>query len=56
MILLNFFNSNGCELKQEDHGRMFPITNKAADIVNTLFNKMIELGVNVKFSSKVEKN
>lgn len=53
--IIEFFNSNGCELKQEDHGRMFPITNKAADIVNTLFNKMIELGVNVKFSSKVEK-
>ena len=26
---MNFFESQGVHLKEEDHGRMFPVTNKS---------------------------
>ena len=52
--IISFFNDNNCTLKEEDHFRMFPITNKAFDIVNTLENKMNSLGVKIKFNQLVE--
>jgi predicted Rossmann fold flavoprotein len=36
--IINFFNSNGCALKEEDENRMFPVSNKATDILNTLMS------------------
>lgn len=53
--IIAFFNENGCELKEEDHSRMFPITNKAQDIVSTLENVMRKSGVIIKFNSPVLK-
>lgn len=53
--IINFFNENNCSLKEEDHFRMFPVTNKAFDIVNTLEEKMNSLGVKIKFNQLVEK-
>ena len=34
--LLISFESRGVKLKEEDHGRMFPVSNKAQDVVDTL--------------------
>lgn len=34
--IINFFNSKGLELKEEDHGRMFPVTDKASDVLDAL--------------------
>lgn len=51
--IIKFFENNGCKLKEEDHGRMFPITNKSIDIVNTLENKMKSIGVQIKYNSEV---
>ena len=41
--IIEFFESNGVKLKEEDHGRMFPITDKSKTIVDALFNKILSL-------------
>lgn len=50
--IINFFQDNGTPLKEEDHGRMFPTTDKSMTIINALIDKMKELGVTIK--TKVE--
>lgn len=42
--IINFFQDNGVTLKEEDHGRMFPTTDKSRTIINALENKIKELG------------
>src|SRR3954467_10392126 len=34
--IILFFNKLGIQLKEEDHGRMFPVSNKAQSVVNVL--------------------
>ena len=43
---MNFLNQ-WYSLKEEDHGRMFPVTDKSKSIVDALFNRINELGVTV---------
>ena len=38
--IIEFFESRGVKLKEEDHGRMFPVSNKAQDVVDTLVNTL----------------
>ena len=38
MSPLLIFESRGVKLKEEDHGRMFPVSNKAQDVVDTLIS------------------
>lgn len=52
--IINFFEENNCKLKEEDHGRMFPVTNKAIDIVTTLEAKLKSIGVKIMFNMLVE--
>lgn len=42
-----FFESLGIALKEEDHGRVFPITDKAATVVNALIQRVRDLGVTI---------
>ncbi|WP_019792553.1 NAD(P)/FAD-dependent oxidoreductase [Streptococcus sobrinus] len=42
--IINFFEDNGVPLKEEDHGRMFPTTNRSRTIIQALENKIRELG------------
>ncbi len=51
--IISFFNDNNCKLKEEDHNRMFPLSNKSIDVVNTLEKKMKELNVIIKYNSEV---
>ncbi|MGG5358894.1 MULTISPECIES: NAD(P)/FAD-dependent oxidoreductase [unclassified Enterococcus] len=53
--IMEFFESRGVHLKEEDHGRMFPVTNKSKTIVEALLTYLNELGVDVLFGTKVEK-
>ncbi|MGL4482849.1 MAG: aminoacetone oxidase family FAD-binding enzyme, partial [Lactococcus garvieae] len=43
--IIDFFEKNGIPLKEEDHGRMFPVTDKSRTIVEGLFSKIEELHV-----------
>lgn len=45
--IINFFESRGVKLKEEDHGRMFPVSNKAQDVVDVLINQLKLNQVNI---------
>ncbi|MCD8908620.1 NAD(P)/FAD-dependent oxidoreductase [Staphylococcus gallinarum] len=53
--IIAFFESRGVNLKEEDHGRMFPVSNKAQDVVDTLVTTLHQNKVEVKEESTVEK-
>lgn len=48
-----FFTSRGIELKEENEGRMFPISNSAQTIYDTLYAYMKENSVTIQKSSTV---
>lgn len=38
--IINFFTENGVKLKVEDHGRVFPVTDKSRTIIEALEKKL----------------
>jgi predicted Rossmann fold flavoprotein len=52
--IIKFFEKLGIELKEEDHGRMFPVSDKAQSVVNALLNRLNELKVTVKKNTSVQ--
>ncbi|MBP1045564.1 NAD(P)/FAD-dependent oxidoreductase [Enterococcus sp. BWM-S5] len=53
--IIQFFESNGTALKEEDHGRMFPVTDRSQTIVETLHEKLKELSVTLYTEAPVKK-
>ncbi len=53
--IMSFFISLGIELKEEDRGRMFPISDKAKTVVDALIQKVRNQGVVIKTLSSVDK-
>lgn len=53
--IIAFFEGLGVPLKEEDHGRMFPVSNQAKDVVNALLSEMDRLTVEVRLSTRVKK-
>lgn len=53
--IIEFFENLGVALKEEDHGRMFPVSNKAMDVVNALLDELKRLHVEIKLNSVVAK-
>ncbi|CAM3494903.1 NAD(P)/FAD-dependent oxidoreductase [Streptococcus pluranimalium] len=51
--IIAFFEDNGVKLKEEDHGRMFPTTDKSRTIIQALENKISELGGHIKTQFEV---
>lgn len=52
--IIQFFQDAGVELKEEDHGRMFPVTDRARTILDTLVEKIEELDVTILMKEPVE--
>jgi len=52
--IINYFENMGVLLKEEDHGRMFPVSNSAKSVVDTLINKLEQLHVNVRKNTPVK--
>src|SRR5699024_3094463 len=52
--IINYFENMNIKLKEEDHGRMFPVTNSAKSVVNTLVNHLEKNGVDIKLGSPVK--
>ncbi|OZU89574.1 aminoacetone oxidase family FAD-binding enzyme [Virgibacillus indicus] len=52
--IIDFFEGLGVGLKEEDHGRMFPVSNSAKTVVNALINKLDELHAEVRLNTPVE--
>src|SRR5690625_5164614 len=52
--IIDYFEGMGIALKEEDHGRMFPVSNSAQSVVNTLINRLKELQVTIRLESPVK--
>lgn len=52
--IMDFFRSNGVALKEEDHGRMFPVTDKSRTILEALIGIMDRLEVAIYTDAPVE--
>lgn len=53
--IITFFEKHGVALKEEDHGRMFPTTDKSTTIVEALAASMKQLGVTLLMKTEVTK-
>jgi len=51
--IINFFTENGVKLKVEDHGRVFPETDKSRTIIEALEKKIAELGGTVITNTEI---
>jgi len=51
--IITFFEKLGVALKEEDHGRMFPISNKAQSVVDALLEKLEKHHVRIYKNSPV---
>lgn len=51
--IINFFEDLGIPLKEEDSGRVFPVSDKAKTVVDALINKVRSQGVQIKTNSPV---
>lgn len=51
--IISFFEKLGIALKEEDHGRMFPVSNKAQSVVEALLEQLEKLHVRVFKNSPV---
>jgi predicted Rossmann fold flavoprotein len=52
--IIKFFEKLGIELKEEDHGRMFPVSDKAQSVVDALLNQLEKLHVRIFKNSPVD--
>jgi predicted Rossmann fold flavoprotein len=52
--IIAFFENLGIRLKEEDNGRMFPVTDKAKTVVDTLVGQVRKQGVEIKLNSPAE--
>ncbi len=53
--IMEFFESNGVALKEEDHGRLFPVANTSKAIVEGLAKKLKEYNVELIMKTTVKK-
>lgn len=53
--IIEFFEGLGVALKEEDHGRMFPVSNRATDVVDALLNQLNRLHVDIRLETTVAK-
>jgi len=51
--IIRFFEKLGISLKEEDHGRMFPVSNKAQSVVDALLEQLEKLHVKIFKNSPV---
>lgn len=52
--IIAFFEELGIKLKEEDHGRMFPVSNKAQSVVDALLHKLHQLQVEIRVNCPVK--
>lgn len=52
--IIAFFENLGLQFKEEDRGRMFPVSDKAQTVVDALIGKVKALGVQIRTNRPVE--
>jgi predicted Rossmann fold flavoprotein len=53
--IMAFFEELGIRLKEEDRGRMFPVSDKAKTVVDALVGKVRSLGVDIRVNAPVDR-
>lgn len=53
--IISFFEGLGVRLKEEDNGRMFPVSDKSTSVANALINQLKNKSVEIKLNSPVER-
>jgi predicted flavoprotein YhiN len=53
--IIRFFEGLGIKLKEEDRGRMFPVSDKASDVVQALVNRIQKQGVEIRVNAPVKR-
>jgi predicted Rossmann fold flavoprotein len=53
--IIHFFEGLGIQLKEEDRGRMFPVSDKAKTVVDALINKVRSLHVDIRVNAAVDR-
>jgi predicted Rossmann fold flavoprotein len=53
--IMAFFEGLGIRLKEEDRGRMFPVSDKAKTVVDALVAKVRSLGVDIRVNQPVRR-
>jgi predicted Rossmann fold flavoprotein len=53
--LVQFFNEKGLETKVERGGRIFPVSDRAKDVVDTLYNYVVKSGTKMMLKAPVQK-
>src|SRR5699024_11404631 len=51
--IIRFVESAGVPLKEEDHGRMFPVSDKAKDVLDVFTEVLEQNNVEVRFNTVV---
>jgi len=54
-LVMDFFEKNGCALKEERGGRVFPVSDHSSDVIRTLIHVLQELQVQIRYNSMVTK-
>ncbi|MCO7125688.1 NAD(P)/FAD-dependent oxidoreductase [Sporolactobacillus shoreicorticis] len=52
--IIRFFDQLGVGLKEEDHGRMFPVSNSAKSVVDALIKRMEDLKIILKTGTSIQ--
>ncbi|MFZ5828345.1 MAG: NAD(P)/FAD-dependent oxidoreductase [Bacillota bacterium] len=52
--IIHLFEGLGVRLKEEDHGRMFPVTDRAVTVAEALIREIRELGVQIRLGAAVD--
>lgn len=52
--LMDFFKTHGLESKEEEEGRVFPVTERAESVVDVLCNVLAEYGVKILYNYRLE--
>lgn len=52
--IIDFFESLGIKLKEEDRGRMFPVSDKAKSVLDALLRKIRQLNVEIRTNTGVD--
>ncbi|WP_010631252.1 NAD(P)/FAD-dependent oxidoreductase [Sporolactobacillus vineae] len=53
--IISFFKKLGIPLKEEDHGRMFPVNNRAQSVVQALLQELNRLEITLKLNTPVDR-
>lgn len=53
--IINFFETRGLKLKEEDNGRLFPVTDKSRDVLKVLENQLNKSNVKIKYNTQIIK-